>query len=92
MNTPINPLAHYLIDAQMIILRASGPRADAKAGIKQLSDLLCCAEANGDLVAAGGVELLRGVEQAAQARQDVRRELGFDLVEAERDESSRGAR
>jgi len=63
-NTTPNPLAR-MVEAQKIILAAMKPCADARAALCALADLLCGAEANHELLAAGAFDDSLGGRRAA---------------------------
>lgn len=53
MSAAINPVAHYIVEAQRIVLEAQGMRSDPREAVRQLAALLCSIEANQAFLDAG---------------------------------------
>lgn len=69
MSTLRNPVAYHIVEAQRIILAASGERADTRKAIADLRELMCTIEANKIFLEAGvfsGVEFVSAAAPAAQ--------------------------
>jgi hypothetical protein len=78
-----NPLTHYLIEAQKLVLAATARDVDKGTALQQLADLLCTPAANHDLAHADDECAAPQVEVAAMlGKWQIALEAGSEAVKA----------